>query len=516
MQTTFDARKITGYVFIGISAVFVFYVSTTICFSTKYWLLEPDPTFPYLLNGLNIATLHGVGHTDHPGTVLQILCAILLRIFYFCVPDANTNDIVRSVLSNPEWYLKNIYISFFAIQSIILAAVAARIWSSFNNVTLLIVILTGLFVSPQLLSMQADSLRPEILIPSLLLLLTLATLKRWRENTLNPPIPSRTLTWSAGALAGAALFTKATCFPVFCVSFLFWKDWKSRWYYVAGFACIALICLPLIWPKLYETLSWFSSLALHEGKYGSGSATILSPTLFTANITTILSSNISTAALLALTIAGLFVYRKERHSLGWKIAALYMLSIIIIVALVAKHYAQHYLIAVYITAFFVPFVYIAQTKKVYLKLVTCIFCVFLFFVSCNTLYNKSNAIDKSAFTGNSFHYDDTIFQNYTIVESYRTYTKIYALSFGNTYSNGQYGELLRSIYTHCFEYNIWNKQFYHFQKHVSFEEIASSGRPVIIRGTNLKRDNYGKNLILGKEITAFPEGDVMYEFSGVK
>jgi len=63
-------------------------------------------------------------------------------------------------------------------------------------------------------------------------------------------------------------------------------------------------------------------------------------------------------------------------------------------------------------------------------------------------------------------------------------------------------------------YNSLNKQFYHFGKHVSFEEIASGG-PAIIRGTCLE-DDCGNGLILGKKLMAFSEGDMMYELLGVK
>lgn len=513
MPSDVAIRKTVGHVFIGLSAIFVFWISITYCYSTKYWLIGSDPTYAYLLNGLNIATLHGVGHTDHPGTVLQILCAILLRIFYFFAPDASATTITQSVLTNPEWYLKNIYASIFVLQSVILAAVAAWVWASFNNAALLSVILGGLFVSPQVISIQASALRPEILIPLLLFLLTLVTLKRWREDTLNPPVPSRSLAWSAGTLTGLALFTKVTCFPIFCVPFFFWKDKKSKWHYLAGFACIAFMCLLPVWKSLGGTIKWFLDLALREGRYGSGLATVLSPERFCANMLTIFSSNISVMSVLALTFVGLFILRKYRYFFVWRISVFYIFSIVFIIILVAKHYAQHYLLAIYMPVFFIPFLYASENKNS-IKIVSCVIYIIFIFLSISELYNTIMERNKET-SGTFYSYSENMFDNKIIVDSYNSCTLTYALSFGNDYAKKRYGKLLQSIYPYSFSYNIWDKKFYHFGESVSFESIISSGQSIMIRGTHLE-DNYADHLILGKKISSFPEGDVIYELLGKK
>lgn len=432
MQHLADARRLIGCVFIGFGAVFVLYVTTTYCFSTQTWLLGgSDGTYSYLLNGLNVATLHSVGHTDHPGTVLQILCGV---------------------------------------------------W-------------------------------PEILIPSLFLLLTLVTLKRWREDSLDVPVPSRTLALMAGILTGAALFTKITFFPIFGASFFFWKDKKSRWCYILGFACVMLICVPFFWDLLGRTVSWFIGLALHAGHYGSGQATIVDPATFYANIREIISSNIPIAGLFVMTLCGLLIFRNERHKLGWKMPALYTLAVAILIVIAAKHYMPRYLLPIILTCFFMPLICCTQLKRgIPSKIVVCIICCLFIFSSSYKLYTNSTVISR--FSGNYANYDDNIFQGKNIVESYNTYTISYGFSLGSAFSKNRHGELLREIYPNIFDYNIWNKQFYHFGKHVSFEEIASRG-PVMIRGNNLKGPP-GEALILGEKIASFPEGDMMYELRGEK
>ncbi|HYP54345.1 MAG TPA: hypothetical protein VEQ42_12430, partial [Pyrinomonadaceae bacterium] len=46
-----------------------------------YWLSENlDPSYPYLLNSLNVANLHRPFHTDHPGTPVQTAGGLLIRL----------------------------------------------------------------------------------------------------------------------------------------------------------------------------------------------------------------------------------------------------------------------------------------------------------------------------------------------------------------------------------------------------------------------------------------------------
>ena len=520
MQLAANTRRTIGYVLIGLGVLFFLWSATSYCFSSKRWLLVGDPTYAYLLNGLNVATGHGVWHTDHPGTVVQILCGLFLRMYSLFAPDANTNSLVVSVLTHPQWYLKNIFISFFALQAVILAAVAAWAWSSFKNIALLLVILASPFMSPQLIMIQSEALGPESLIPSLCLLLVLMTLMRWRESTLNPPCPSRLLAWGAGIVTGLAFFTKITCLPIFFMSFFFWKDTKSRLYYLFGFVCIALICLPLFWNELPRTVSWLVSLATHEGHYGKGPAGLVSPDIFRANMRKMLSFNIPFVVLLAANLVGLFIFRKRRHFLGWKASLLYMLSVFILLVLIGKHYHSRYVMPLYFPIFFIPLIYLSLAKNVYRKTAASVVCLVFLVTSCYALYATATTTAREVFTGKFSNYDDPMFQGKAIVESYNTFTISHGLSFGNHYVAGRYGEILRTLYPDVFTYNIWADQFHHFEKLVPFSVIAS-GRPVIIRGDRLTTNNpehlnYTSRLILGGQIASFPEGDRVYELLDVK
>ena len=63
-----------------------------------------DPEYPYLLNGLNCASLqfHNIGHTDHPGTPFQMLTGVFIRVTHLVTGQG---PVTTDVLSRPEMYL---------------------------------------------------------------------------------------------------------------------------------------------------------------------------------------------------------------------------------------------------------------------------------------------------------------------------------------------------------------------------------------------------------------------------
>jgi len=486
MRIVSGAREAMGYVFIAFGAVFVFWVSAAYCFSTQRWLLLGDSTYAYLLNGLNIATGHLVGHTDHPGTTLQILCAILLRIFYFFAPDSDGQSIVMSVLTHPDWYLRNIFLSIFALQSIILAAVASWAWRSFNTLAPAVVLLCGVFASPLIIMTQVWEVWPEILIPSLCFLLAAVTLKRWREHTLAPALCSPALALSAGAVTGLASFTKITCFPIFFMSFFLWKDKKNRLLYAAGFVGVALFCMLFFWDLLGKAGSWLINLALHTGHYGDGPASVVDMKVFYLDMMTMITSNMPLVVLLVLTLVGLFLFRKKRNSLGWKISALYTVATLLVAVIVAKQYRQRYLMPIYFPIFFVPLLCVSQMNKRSIQLAVYGVCAIFTFSSLYILYGNMME-NKTDFSEQFPRYDTSVFQGKNIIEVFDSLTVSYGLSVGNDYARGRYSEILQQMYPHIFTYDMKEGQFYHFKRPVSLAEILSKG-PTVIHGTQLAQE----------------------------
>jgi hypothetical protein len=507
-----------AYISIGLCSILVFYLSAAHCFADDMWLFNGDPTYAYLFNGLNVATLHTVGHVDHPGTILQIAVAGLLRLDYLFAPEHHSENIVHSVLFNPEWYLKRLYLSFYTIQSAVLAAVGVCVWRQFRNGAVLVAVLAGLFASPRIILTQAYLLRPEILVPSLQLILALAALTRWREDALSPSpgaVPSRRLAMGTGALAGLALFNKVTCFPVFAVSFFFWKDRKGRLTWLAGLAGVALCCLPFIYKSAEYIRRWFWGLASRDGRYGEGSARVLSPEYFKSNLAKIAAENWLSAGLLAICLLGLMFYWERRQTLGWKIVALSAAAAAFIALLAAKHYAPHYLLAMHMPVFLIPALWAASRENKWPRRLIATACLStgMAFAWQTQKYVVNKAKHNYPYRIQA-EYSQSWAQGRNIVESFNTYTIPYAMSFGCGYANNRYSDLLQAIYPHYYQYHVWLKKFEHFGRRVSFEE-AVGGKPTIIRGTFYLIRPFSGHLVLGEKLASFNR-DTAHELLGVE
>ena len=72
--------------------------------SGPYWLhFNLDPTYPYLFNSLNLLNKIPPSHIDHPGTPVQLLGALILKITHL---GSSIDQITEKILRDPEQYIQ--------------------------------------------------------------------------------------------------------------------------------------------------------------------------------------------------------------------------------------------------------------------------------------------------------------------------------------------------------------------------------------------------------------------------
>ena len=88
------------------------------------WLwFNLDPDYFYLLDALNIVNLTTPGHVYHPGTTVDWLGALVLRV---ANPGASADAVTDAVLADPETHLRligTVFIVLNALGVLILGAV---------------------------------------------------------------------------------------------------------------------------------------------------------------------------------------------------------------------------------------------------------------------------------------------------------------------------------------------------------------------------------------------------------
>lgn len=502
-------KKYLTLVFSIICATCIYFLSSWHCFSTPLWLLQGDPSSAYMLNGLNVSLLQSVGHIDHPGTTVQILCAIFLRLLWLVGPGEG--DFATSILRNYEWYLRYVLTGFFFLQSCIVTTVSLWIWKKFHNIALLLVMSVAILASPQVLAMEAQSLRPEILIPLLHLLLAVCTLARLDEEYQHQDASTSLAFWT-GALACTAFFTKLTCVPLFAMTFFLWSSWNYWRFYGIGFLCVIIICLPFIFPSVHQLIRWIFDLAVHSGHYGSGETNVINPQSFFKNLILITKLNYIYLLLLLVELVYCIYIYKCKCSFTCKVVYLYLFSISLTILLIAKHFSMHYMLAVYLPILLISFIFIAISTHGIVKYIGCTIYVIFIYISLNHLILFSNKDQYQNVIKYSQEYSD----NNTIT-SYNSFTIPYVLSFGNDFAHHSFTDILEKIYPEHYMYNIWSQKFYQFNRDVTLKinEMISSGRKLYIRGTHLGTAQC-QYLLLGKKLVQTPLGEQVYELLGIK
>lgn len=84
--------------------------------ATPFYLHNADPEYCYFFNALNILQGKSPGHVDHPGTPLQMLGALVIRLASILTNDGHSSDsLVSNALDFPEFQLLAMNIALNAL-----------------------------------------------------------------------------------------------------------------------------------------------------------------------------------------------------------------------------------------------------------------------------------------------------------------------------------------------------------------------------------------------------------------
>ena len=174
------------------------------------WLwFNLDPDYFYLLDALNIINLTTPGHVYHPGTTVQWLAALILKMTH---PATSSDGITKLVLANPEPYLQLIAVIFTGLNGLALWGLGAVGRRVFGGLTAAWFLQLAPFISMVVLKHSYHA-KPEAL-----LLLTMLIMASMAVLSLAPGLMARrriSFAVAFGVIAGFGVATKVTAFPVF-------------------------------------------------------------------------------------------------------------------------------------------------------------------------------------------------------------------------------------------------------------------------------------------------------------
>jgi hypothetical protein len=234
------------------------------------WLwFNLDPDYFYLLDALNILNLTTPGHVYHPGTTVQWLAALILRLAH---PATSSDALSGLALADPEFYLALIAAVFIALNGLALWALGAVGRRVFGGLTAAWFLQLAPFMSMVVLK-HSTHVKPEaLLVLAMLVLASVAVL------SLTPGLMARqrlSFAVAFGAIAGFGVATKITAFPVFLLPvFILGMGAGARGragavllYGVSALAALVFFTLPAI--GAYDVFfGWMATLSQGSGAYG--------------------------------------------------------------------------------------------------------------------------------------------------------------------------------------------------------------------------------------------------------
>ena len=132
-----------------------------------YFLTGVDPEYCYLFNGLNVAHLQFPWHVDHPGSTLQLLSAIVIRIVHFF---HNQGTLDEDVFRNPDLFLFSINTTICLIHTSILFVIGYIVYRNSKNIWLSVFFQLTPFMSYTVLSLLNRVIVEQLFISILLCL----------------------------------------------------------------------------------------------------------------------------------------------------------------------------------------------------------------------------------------------------------------------------------------------------------------------------------------------------------
>jgi len=463
--------------------------------------LNFDPAYTYLLNSLKILDMSAPCHTDHPGTTLHILGAVVILIKYGLDSIfSSTRQLSYEVLSNPESYLRAINLTLIGLISIANFLVGLRVYSIQKRLaTALLLQLTPFFFGTLMKVSWWIAPEPLLIVAVLGIIIVLTPgflRKEFRVSGLAESV-------ALGALIGFGIASKMTFVPFLLLIFLC-SNSRTAVYLLASCIFSFVLLTSPIWASYTIMGKWLLSLAIHSGYYGSGPAGLPDISLIQDNFASLFKREPffllflgSMLILLFFSILGIggrtgLVLKKEHRRMAFVFSALLVIQLLFAL----KHFRVHYLVPSMSMIGFMGFTIIhfsdieilpRRSMRIFravlaIALISCLGYGLVRVVTLAGRFNKcrGQAEDIQKLIGSSY-------ENPTMIGFQRSSAYPYALFFGDLFCCNHFRETLAEIYSDSVFYILWDKTFLGFGDELPAAEIYArlkNGETMLMQGTN--------------------------------
>lgn len=445
-----------------------------------------DPSYVYLLNSLNIVNDELPGHTDHPGTTVQLLGGLVLKANVLIGEIKGKKiKITNKVLRNPERYINQISNVLIFILVISVFLFGLQVYRATKHLGLAIIAQMFPLTFTSLLT-NLPRIQPEPLLVACTYLLAAILVPFATDTTNNTSSPLRA--FMAGVIVAIGVVTKVTFAPLVLFLFVFYGN-KAKLSAALAFICtISILTIP-IWDSIPLVVNWLVGIMMHSGHYGHGEVGLPAASDLLSNSIRLLRAAPVIFVLIPLLVVSLFTAKKDAENS--RITRLFAISLLVsfsCLVITIKHCGIRYLMPVMGLSSFFIFILAAPLSRKNLNIFICISSII-----CTLLLYKSTKESKASLVKfqkrhNEHSWLQKIAHQYgcRTASYYRSSSPKYALRFGNDFSRNIYNSDLMDLYPENLSYNIWEKRFYNFNgalSHSEVDDLLGQSTPVCLLGT---------------------------------
>ncbi len=512
MKPFFQALWKSRFLLILIFPFFYFFAGLYI----KLILEDPslrsiDPDYAYFISGLNISEgIFKLTHIDHPGTPLQYLIALVIRIVHLF---RNNPSLPEDVLANSDLYLTVVNIIITLIVALSLFIAGRYVYKKTNSVLYAMLIQTVPFVT-YIWYEIFGRITPELLIPlpiislSALLVVHLSGEKERFDN-------SQLVIMSIILAFGLSL--KLTLIPLMIIPLVIVKTWKSK---IIVISLTILFFLILSFPATLQIdrfLTWIKGLFMHSGNYGTGEENIVDFALLKANFGKIIRLQKSFSYLVTIVFVifiGSVVWFRNRSGFQiekkLRVTLAILLMILAQAIIVGKHYSPHYFIPAVMFTPLLIFLIIEIIKafnssKILKISLMCLLAVFLgwhlkqqLFTIRYTSGAFQDQIEARKVTRGVINTFEKESIKIIVSQDYGSPFVEYALHFSTVWSAAsareRYREILGEIFPNTYQYTTWDGKFIHWGEPLNLKKIIDENIQVYVYLENNSEELYQKSI----------------------
>ncbi len=494
-----------------------------------YSLQTIDPEYCYLINGLNLAHLSFPWHLDHPGTPLQILSAMVIRVVHLF----RLGSLDMDLFQNPDFYINAINYTIIYLQAVTLLFVGLFFFRFTKNIFSSIFIQLSPFISTGI-AVQARVMVEQLEIIAALFLISAVIWFLYSDQSKRNKGFIDKFVIVFAIIIGFGTSIKILFAPLILIPFILVEGYKKKISLsILSLVSFSAFAFPIFNRWVYFR-DWIEKLFIHSGHYGAGNANFVDKHLFIKNLNTVFHKELLFPITILLMVTALVIYyipsvqKKFKNTSYFRALLGFTVSTLIIVVVICKQFKYFYLtpaiILVPFELFLIYSIYFKHQNRPKINwinsLLTIGLAVFLFshelreIPANRKLSREQNKpyFESKTFINKNFNNKPKLIISRQYGCPYPEYSLFFAITWaGNEMIKYYWDSSLQNLYPDSYVYHGWKNSFYALNKTgYSYIDLLRKYNEVYLYSGNKKVENSIASKLHGLNRTIDTKSKIVY------